>query len=154
MYLRAITLALLASTSLTTISQAQTAPAVPEPGAAPTQAAPATTPAPAAKSAAKSMPKSSNAAAAPTTNIGEIQAKEAPKPRSFSQTGMTASPTDFAEVQNKANAEAKKADGSKQMNGIGSTPRPVSTGGVTGMDLGGGYMINEEAKKSSVDRHT
>ncbi|MFA6139922.1 MAG: TonB-dependent receptor plug domain-containing protein, partial [Hyphomicrobium sp.] len=146
--MRAITLALLASTSLTTISQAQTAPAVPEPGAAPTQAAPATTPAPAAKSAAKSTPKSSNAAAAPTTNIGEIQAKEAPKPRSFSQTGMTASPTDFAEVQNKANAEAKKADGSKQMNGIGSTPRPVSTGGVTGMDLGGGYMINEEAKKS------
>lgn len=62
---------------------------------------------------------------------------------------MTASPTDFAEVQNKANADAKKApDGSKKMNGIGSTPRPVSTGGVTGMDFGGGYMINEEAKKS------
>ncbi len=153
MYLRTITLALLASASLTAVGHAQTATApVPDPSATPAEAKPATTPAPAtsapANKPAKPAAKPSSAAAAPTTNIGEIQAKEAPKPRSFSQTGMTASPTDFAEVQNKADADKKPTDGSKKMNGIGSTPRPVSTGGVTGMDLGGGYMINEEAKKS------
>lgn len=151
MYLRSVTLALLASASLTAVCSAQTAPApVPEPSAAPAEAKPATpaTSAPANKPAAKSTPKSSTAAPGPTTNIGEIQAKEAPKERAFSQSGMTASPTDFADVQNKANAEKKSPDGSKKMNGIGSTPRPVSTGGVSGMDIGGGYMINEEAKKS------
>lgn len=151
MYLRSVTLALMASASLTAVCSAQTAPApVPDPSAAPAEAKPATTPAPAAKPAEKSAkPQAkSTSAPAPTTNIGEIQAKEAPKERAFSQSGMTASPTDFADVQNKANAEKKAPDGSKKMNGIGSTPRPVSTGGVTGMDIGGGYMINEEAKKS------
>jgi len=145
MYLRSLTLALLASTSLTTISYAQTAPApVADPSAAQAKpATPATTPAP----AAKSTPKSS-VAAAPTTNIGEIQAKQAPKERAFSQTGLTSSPTDFAEVQNKANA-AKASGPQTQGLGIGSGPaRGVTPGGVTGLDLGGGYMIEEQAKKT------
>lgn len=156
MYLRSLTLALVASASLTSVGHAQTAPApVPEPSAAPagkpaTTAAPAAAaPAnkPAAKSATKSTPKSSTAAPAPTTNIGEIQAKEAPKERNFSQTGMTSSPTDYADVQNKANA-AKASAAQTQGLGIGSGPaRGVTPGGVTGLDLGGGYMIQEQAKK-------
>lgn len=146
MYLRSITLALLASTSLTTISFAQTAPA---PVADPSKpAAPATSPAPAAPAPAKATPKSAaKSSPAPTTNIGEIQAKEAPKERAFSQTGMTSAPTDYADVQNKANA-AKATGPQTQGLGIGSGPaRGVTPGGVTGLDLGGGYMIEEQAKK-------
>lgn len=148
MFLRSLTLALLASTSLTTISYAQTAPAPiadpskpPAPATSPAPAAPA----PAAKSSSKSAAKSSQA---PTTNIGEIQAKEAPKERAFSQKGLTSSPTDFAQAKSDA-ASAKSTSGASSVTGIGSGPaRGVTPGGVTGTDLGGGYMIKEEATKT------
>lgn len=119
MYLRSVALSLLASTALTTVCHAQTAPA----------------------QTAAAQPS------APTADFGTIKAQEAPKPV-LKQTGLTASPTDFAEQQNKANAAAAAGQAGPQTTGIGSTPRPVSNGGVTGQDLGGGYMIEEEAKKT------
>ncbi len=71
---------------------------------------------------------------------------------------MTASPTDYAVATEKKSAPAAPAAAAPgtpagtaapgAAAGPGNTGRPTSLGGVTGQDIGGGYMIKEEAKKS------
>ena len=118
-------------------------------------------PAAATPSAQPPKPAVSTPKAAPA-DFGAVYAAEPAKPREnvpLAQPGLTASPTDFAEQQNKARAPlsntttttvgaANDAAQASTTSGIGSTPRPVSPGGVSGQDIGGGYMIQEQAKKT------
>jgi iron complex outermembrane recepter protein len=138
-----------------------TVPAAPAPK--PAAAAPQAAPAPAAQAP---TPKPATAAAAPV-DFGTVSVKvpDAPKPApALVQSGMTASPTDYAvatekkSTPNTSSAAPGAPDGNAAPGataatgagaaGPGNTGRPTSLGGVTGQDLGGGYMIKEEAKKS------
>ena len=130
MILRRLACTLLASTAITTIAYAQTA-----------QQAPAATP-PAAASAATPAP-----AAAHTTSsrdFGTVYATELGRSSvALVQHGLTASPTDYGALLQKAAVQTGAQTGLAQ-----GAPFAVTPGGVTGVDIGGGYMINEEATKS------
>jgi iron complex outermembrane receptor protein len=80
---------------------------------------------------------------APAQNIGIVTITE-PTPRpSFAQPGLTAAPTDITQ-----NTPAPAAQNAANV-GVGNSPSIGTTpGGVTRTDIGGGYMINEEAKKT------
>lgn len=156
-----------AQTQTPALKPAPTA-AAPAPAATPPAAAAAPAAAPAAKPAAaapaaapapKPVAAPAAAPAAKPVDFGAVYAPEPPKQQAappLVQTGLTASPTDFADVQNKARAAQAAtgapgaADGAPgaAAGAATGTGRPVSPGGVTGQDLGGGYIIREEAKKS------
>ncbi|MGO4682669.1 TonB-dependent receptor [Hyphomicrobium sp. 2TAF46] len=166
--MRRLTVALMLTTASAVIGsvQAQEAaqPAQPEnkatttaqPEASAPSAAPASTYSPvatppAAPQSSAAAPKSAPQNNGQASSFGTIVVPEAQQP--LSQTGMTASPTDYAAVKDKA-AAARRTTGTNagtagagQTSGDGSD-RPVSLGGVTGQDFGGGNMIMEQAKKS------
>lgn len=114
--------ALMASTALGGAAYAQTAPS-------PT---PTPSPAPVVRAASKPRPKPVPVAAA--TQVQAPTAATAPSStgHALAEPGLTASPTDFGYVYANGGGQA-----------TGATP-----GGVTRQDLGGGYMIEEDATKS------
>ena len=118
MKLRLLTISLLASTALPGVVLAQTA----TPGAEATK--PAVKQAQQTQRARRAAPKPAAAQAAPAV-VAAASARDA-----RAQAGLTSSPSDFGRVDIKEGGE-------------GTTP-----GGVTGKDLGGGYMIEEEATKT------
>ena len=120
MKLRVLTISLLASTALPGFSVAQTS----TPGAE--AAKPATEQSQRAQRPrrAKPAPKPVVAQATPAV-VAAASSRDA-----RAQSGLTSSPSDFGRVDIKEGGE-------------GATP-----GGVTGKDLGGGYMIEEEATKT------
>jgi iron complex outermembrane recepter protein len=143
------------------------APAAAAPVAPPKPAAAAPAPAPvAAAPTPAAAPKPVAAAPAPqaapkaASDLGTVYVKQpepAPAP-ALAQTGLTASPTDFAVATEKKSAPASggpaaPAGAATAAPGApgaaaGNTARPVGIGGSTGQDIGGGYMIKEQAKKS------
>ena len=120
MKLRLLTLSLLASTASPSVILAQTA----TPGAEAPKPATEQTQRAQSPRRAKPAPKPAAAQAAPAA-IASAPARDA-----RSQAGMTSSPADFGRVDIKEGGE-------------GTTP-----GGVNRKDIGGGYMIEEEATKT------
>ncbi len=118
MIIRRFAWTLLASTALTSIAFAQTPPAT---------NAPANTSSPA--------PAQAHTQAQP--DFGTVYATQPSV--ALAQHGLTASPTDYGAILQKAAAQTGQAH---------DAPFPVTPGGVTGADIGGGYMINEEAVKT------
>jgi iron complex outermembrane recepter protein len=87
----------------------------------------------------------------------------APPSAGVSQPGLTASPADFNEAADRQRAQQRPAGivtpgAAQALTATGAGTATVATGpggingptpgGVTGQDLGGGYMIKEEAKKT------
>jgi len=158
---RILFLSLMATTAFSTVAVAQSAQT---PAVAPNAATPAVTPAPlapakpvaAATPAPAAAPKAAPVASPPKpaakpVDFGSVSAPEPVKQTvPVAQPGLTASPTDFAAAQDKAkaaNAPTGTTLGAAATAATGSG-RPTSLGGVTGTDVGGGYMIKEEAKKT------
>ena len=145
---------------------AAAAPAVAAPvaaaPAAPVAAAPAPAPKPADQAAPAAKPAAQATPAAKPVDFGTVSVAvpEAPKAApALVQTGLTASPTDYAVATEKKSApNAAAAPGTVAgapaaagtptgAPGAAGNGRP-SLGGVTGQDIAGGYMVKEEAKKS------
>jgi iron complex outermembrane recepter protein len=182
--MRKFVFSLLATTALTNVAYAQTATTTqPSTGttAQPTTTAPAATattpatttpatpvaaqPAPTAAATAapakKAQPAPAAASAAPAAkavDFGSVTAAAPPPPPpsvALTQPGLTASPTDFAEANDRARAQRSATTATGGVSGaaqvassIGAPGISVTPGGVTGQDIGGGYMIAEEAKKT------
>jgi iron complex outermembrane recepter protein len=134
------------------------AQAVPAPAAAPVPAPNAPKPAAAAPAPAPKPVAAAAPAAAKPVDFGTVSAPEPAKPlpsAALAQPGLTASPTDFAanlDKQRAATAATAGAPGAAApagaATGAAAPGRPVGIGGSTGQDLGGGYLIQEQAKKT------
>jgi iron complex outermembrane receptor protein len=124
---------LLISTALTGAAHAQTAPAQQPAGNPP---APQNNPAP--------QPRPAAPQANAQQNFGTVVVVE-PARRgnvALAQPGLTASPTDYGAVLQKASQATRPA------NAANTEATTVTPGGVTRQDIGGGYMILEQATKT------
>ncbi len=131
--LRSFISTLLVSTALSGISYAQNAPAQQPAGDQPAAARPQ----PAA-------PQSAAPQSTATQNFGTVIVTEPAKRPSvaLSQSGLTSSPADYGAVQNAAAQTANQSGSAAAQAGS------VTPGGVTRQDIGGGYMILEQATKT------
>lgn len=129
------------TTAITSVCYAQTAPA-PQPGGQ--QPTPPTAGAPAPQQPTAGAQPQPATPRASSSNFGTVYATEPAKPSvALAQSGLTASPTDYGALLQKAAAQTTATTGLAEGLPFATTP-----GGVTGADIGGGYMINEQAVKS------